>query len=269
MEVNGKHYLLVAVDQTQFASYQRFAMPIDIVVDGKTHVVFNDADPEHFVIPLPSAPTLVQFDPNEWVLRSSVTEVAYAPGPPTIVETDPAPGEAAAYSDAITNITITFHTDVNVAPNDISLVGSDTGSWPLTLADGSGGSMNPVTLNLPFPLLPDAYTLVVTSGIKALGSGLPLDGEMADPNDPDSLPSGDGVAGGHAVIAFTVVSRLIPGDFDGDTDRDVYDVDEFVVCMTGPQTAPIIPQCAPGDFDLDHNVDLADFRIFQAMLSSP
>ena len=269
VEVNGKHYLLVAVDQTQLASYQRFEMPIDIVVDEETYVVFNDADPEHFVIPVPSAPTSVQFDPDEWILRYSVTEMAYNPGPPAIVETDPAPGEAVAYSDATTSITITFHTNVNVAADDISLVGADTGSWPVTLAGGAGGDINPVVVNLPFPLLPDSYTLTVASGIEASNSGLPLDGELADPNDPGSLPSGDGVAGGDAVIGFTVTSSLTPGDFDGDTDRDVYDVDEFTACMTGPEAASIRPECAPGDFDLDYNVDLADFRVFQAMLSSP
>ncbi len=287
VEVNGKHYLLVAVDQTQLASYQRFAMPIDIVVDGDRYVVFNDADPEHFVISLPSAPTSVQFDPDEWILRDGVTQTAYDPGPPAIVETDPAPGEAVAYTDATTRITITFHTNVNVAPDDISLatepraqatgpapkdislVGVVTGSWALTLAGAAGGGMNPVTVNLPFPLLPDAYTLTVTSGIEASNSGLPLDGEMADPSDPGSLPSGDGVAGGDAVIAFSVTSSFIPGDFDGDTDRDVYDVDEFIACMIGPEAASITPECAPGDLDLDNNVDLADFRVFQAMLSSP
>lgn len=59
VQVSGNHYLLLYIIQTQPTTYPQFTMPIDIVVDGTTYVVFNDADAEHFVIPIPSAPTTV------------------------------------------------------------------------------------------------------------------------------------------------------------------------------------------------------------------
>ena len=37
-----------------------------------------------------------------------------------------------------------------------------------------------------------------------------LDGEIADPRDPGSLPSGDGEPGGTATIKFTVRADPIP-----------------------------------------------------------
>ncbi|UCC30163.1 MAG: right-handed parallel beta-helix repeat-containing protein [Phycisphaerales bacterium] len=206
VEVEGQDYLLVHIDQVQDVSYQRFTMPIDIVVDGTTHVVFNDEDMEHFVIPVSVNPTSVQFDPDEWVLWSDRISTSYVPGPPTIVTTLPAPGELLAFEDAVDTVAVTFHTNVDVQQSHFSLVGASTGprSFTVALTDG----VNPVTLNLSMPLPTDTYTLVVTDGVTGTASDLALDGEVVDPVDPASLPSGDGVAGGNAVIEFTVQSSV-------------------------------------------------------------
>ena len=47
---------------------------------------------------------------------------------------------------------------------------------------------------------PDDYTLTVHDGIVDVSAGLSLDGELADPADPEALPSGDGLPGGDAVV---------------------------------------------------------------------
>lgn len=206
VEINGQDYLLVYIDQVQSASYQRFTMPIDVVVDGTAYVVFNDNDPEHFVVPVSAAPTTVALDPDAWILWGSVTETTHVPGPPTIVETSPAPGEAVAIEDAVNTVTVTFHTNVDVQQSHFSLVGARTGSKSFTIA--STGGVNPVTLNLFSPLAIDTYTLTVTDGVTGSATGLALDGEVGNPVDLASLPSGDGVAGGDAVIEFAVLGPV-------------------------------------------------------------
>ncbi|OGL42099.1 MAG: hypothetical protein A2161_19615, partial [Candidatus Schekmanbacteria bacterium RBG_13_48_7] len=119
--VSGKNYLLISVDQTQPATYQRFTMPIDIVADGETHVIFNDADPEYFVIPVPATPSSVSFDPDIWILWGTRTGRTYVPGPPTIVDTNPSPGSILTSSPSLTNVTVTFHTDVDIDLSDFSI----------------------------------------------------------------------------------------------------------------------------------------------------
>ncbi len=65
-----------------------------------------------------------------------------------------------------------------------------------------------MTLSLGSSLVPDSYTLTVSDGVRASATGLALDGEVDDPHDPESLPSGDGVAGGDAVIRFTIFAPI-------------------------------------------------------------
>ncbi|MHC4611118.1 MAG: M1 family metallopeptidase, partial [Planctomycetota bacterium] len=185
VQVNGQNYLLLSVDQTQSASYQRFTMPIDVVVNGTTYVVFNDADPEHFVIPLPTAPFVVELDPDEWILWSSRTNTGYVPGPPTIVETGPAPGQVVTPTDTVT---VTFHANVNTTGADYTLVGVNTGAHAVTFVYDSGNTTATLTAAAPLPT--DEYTLTVSDAVTAVDSGQNLDGEIADPSDPASLPSG-------------------------------------------------------------------------------
>jgi hypothetical protein len=259
--VDGRYYLLVYVNQTQVGSVQRFAMPIDIVADGATHVVFNDADPQHFVIPVPSDPGVVEFDPDAWILRSTLSSTAYIPGPPVLVATSPGPGETVPFLDAVDTVVVTLQTNVDLAPYDLSVVGAETGPWPFTLALSS--DVNPVTLQFDTPLWPDTYTLTVTGGLTGHGTGLALDGETDDPMDPASLPTGDGVAGGDAVVQFTVTAGFRLGDFDDDEDVDENDAITFESCFTGPDGGPVGETCLPGDFDVDGDVDCADWEQFR------
>jgi hypothetical protein len=266
-QVNGQDYLLLYIDQTQSAAYQRFTMPIDIVVNGVTNVVFNDADPEHFVIPTGSTPTIVQFDPDAWVLWSSASGTGYVPGPPTIVETVPAPGAVVDHADLTDTVTVYFHTPVDAASTDFTLVGDSAGSVSFTA--GPLSNANPVVLTLDAPLLPDTYTLSVSDAVVGTGTGIALDGEVADPEDPESLPSGDGLNGGGALIRFSVVSFEGLGDFDDDGDVDSDDADTFIACFTGEEGGPVDPGCEPGDFDLDGDIDCDDWAQLKLAWTGP
>ncbi|MCP4591403.1 MAG: hypothetical protein GY842_11710, partial [bacterium] len=210
--VNGQDYLLLYIDQYQSASYQRFTMPIDIVVDGTTYVVFNDNDPEHFVIPLPAPAGSVQLDPDEWILTSSRSTTSYVAGPPTVVETAPAPGATHELADAVDEVAIIFHTDVNTVSGNYTLVGDSGGSQTVAFAYDSGTSTT--TLTASGTLAPDTYTLTVDDALTAADSGNLLDGDVIDALALDSLPSGDGVEGGDAVIKFTIICAF--GDADCD-----------------------------------------------------
>ncbi len=262
--VNGRNYLLLFIDQTQSASYQRFTMPIDIIVNGTTYVVFNDHDPEHFVVPLPAPATSVQFDPDEWVLRTGATPVTYSPGPPKIVETSPAPGAVREQAAGTTAVTVAFHTNVNSLAAHYTLVGDTTGTQTVTFAYNSG--TNTTTLTASGPFLPDTYTLTVSDALTAVNSGQRLDGEIADPFDPASLPSGDGVALGNAVTKFTIVCAF--GDADCDGDVDLRDFAAFQTCFTGANGVSAAG-CEMMRFDADRDVDLADLAAFESRLVGP
>jgi hypothetical protein len=200
--VNGRRYLLVSVDQTQQAMYPRFAMPIDIVADGTTHVIFNDTDTEQFVIPVEAAPTTVTFDPDAWILWGTRTSGAYVPGPPKIVETSPAPGSYVQAVDGVSTVSIYFQAPASLNATDATLVGDVHGNRAFTLT--SGTNANPVVLNLAGPLPRDFYTLTVSDAVVSSLNSIALDGEMVDSDDAASLPSGDGSPGGAAVIRFGV-----------------------------------------------------------------
>ena len=265
VQVNGQDYLLVHIDQTQSAAYQRFSMPIDIVADGTTYVVFNNADPEHFVIPVPSAPAWVEFDPDAWALWSTRGSTSYVPGPPKIVETQPALGEVIIAGPSVQPVTVTFHTDVNTDIGDYSLVGAATGAQSFAFGYNSG--TNTTTLIIPSPLPVDDFTLTVADTTTAADSGDFLDGEIADLLSPTSLPSGEGVEGGSAVISFAVICG--PGDANCNGHVDLGDYAAFQTCFTGPDAGPPPIGCAMMRLDPDTDVDLADYDLFADLLDGP
>ncbi len=209
----GVDYLLMMIAQTQGgACPEVFIMPVDVVATvnrtDETLTVWNDARTEWFVVPVGGPVTGLQFDPNQWILRSSAGDVGYRPGPPKIVTTNPAPGARVDSDTAVDTVTITFHTEVDLDAADLSLVGANTGPQAFTIA--ATGTVNPVVLELDAPLEVDTYTLTVTDGVTAVDSGMALDGEVASPIDPGSLPSGDGESGGMAVVKFIVVASPVP-----------------------------------------------------------
>ena len=54
------------------------------------------------------------------------------------------------------------------------------------------------------------------------------------------------------------------GDFDHDEDVDLFDLEAYYGCVTGPGGGPLDEGCAIFDFDYDEDVDFADFGGYQA-----
>jgi hypothetical protein len=254
VEVNGRHYLLEDIDQVQDTDYQRFTMPLDVVADGRTYVVFNDHDPEHFVIPVPGPVDSVGLDPDNWVMWRDRDLHSYVPGPPTIVETSPAPGAAIGPAAGVHAVSITFHTPVNASASDFALAGATIGA--LSASFSITADANTVTLSTD-PLPPDTYTVTVSDTLTAVESGRALDGEIGE---PAVLPSGDGVPGGDAVFTFTITAP-VAGDLNGDGDVDIDDYTMLADCVTGP-SGGLLAGCGFADLDGDADVDLADLETF-------
>lgn len=261
LTVNGSKYLALYIDQTQSSSYQRFSMPIDVVVNGTTYTVFNSHDPENFVIPIPATATTVTLDPDDWILNSGKTSTTYVAGPPRIVQTSPLPGAALPCGTQLSAVTVTFHTNVTTSAGQYSLVGGTTGTRPVTFAYSS--ATNTATLTSATPLPPDAYTVTVSDAVTAVNSGKTLDGEIADPANPASLPSGNGVAGGSALFRFTIAPRPL-ADINGDCAQNATDVTLFVNVLLGIQTGQ--PYVANSDLDGNTLVDGRDIQPFVAAL---
>lgn len=255
VNVVGQNYLLLRINQTQTATagsppqvQSIYEMPVDLNVtiggSPQTLVVQNDARTEWFVVPVSGPVTALNFDsnnldatsPRAYILRGNATNQAYVAGPPKIVATTPALGAVIPAISSPSQLTVTFHTPVNCAGANFSLVGANTGAHPLTLV--SGANVNPAVLNHAGPLPSDTYTLTVTTGVTAVNSGNTLDGEITNPLSPLSLPSGDGLAGGNAVMQFTVQPCAVAADIDLNCTKNDLDVDLFVQVLLGLDSDP-------------------------------
>jgi hypothetical protein len=268
--VGGHDYLLLYIDQTQSTSYQRFKMPLDVVVNGAVYRVMNDADPEWYVVPLPAAATTVQLDPDAWVLAGTKTTTSYVAGPPKIVATTPAPGQLYTNGASTSSVAVTFHTNVNTAAGHYTLVGATHGAIPVTFTYNSGTFVATLTAAANLPA--DVYTVTVADTLTAVNSGKRLDGEIADPRDPDALPSGDGQEGGSATFVFEVQSTNRPGDLNCDGNVDFGDINPFVLALTNPAAyVAAFPNCdiMNGDVNGDSHVDFGDINPFVRLLTGP
>ncbi len=201
---NGKNYLLMHVRQTQSSSYPIYRMPIEVrpTISGQKQLksIWNDKKTQYYVIPISGNATSCTFDENKWILDISTSQVSYLNGPPAIVEVFPAMGSSG--NTTMRNIRITFHTNVNVTANDFSIVGALTG--PKTFHFQYDSATNTAILRPTQLMFPDVYTVTVKDNITAANSGLKLDGEISDPKDSSSLPSGDGAPGGNGQFQFRV-----------------------------------------------------------------
>lgn len=214
--VNGKTYLLMSIRQTQQSSYGIYTMPIGVrvTVSGQTRNLrlWNSAQTQYYVIPVSGAVSSLSFDPDEWILKGSSTQESYRPGPPVIVEMNPAPGIA---QNPVSQIDIYFQTPVQINTSQVQLVGASRGAVNVGFAYDS--SAQRVRLTLTQPLKPDAYTVRIASSVTATNSGLSLDGEYLD-----QLPTGDGVPGGEARLPLRVLAAN--GDVNGDGCTDDSDL---------------------------------------------
>ncbi|GJM23710.1 MAG: hypothetical protein DHS20C16_01250 [Phycisphaerae bacterium] len=82
--IGNQHRLLLHVEQYQTA-YPSFTMPIDVVVEyadasSETFVISNDREFQWFIVDTPKVVVDVQLDPDTWILRGAMDEVAYVSG---------------------------------------------------------------------------------------------------------------------------------------------------------------------------------------------
>lgn len=251
-QINGQHYLRLHIKQVQNPAWPTFVMPLDVCVDcddqSETYVVLNDADSEHFVIPIPAAATGVVLDKSTWVLHTSNVEEEYVAGPPVVVQAIPLPGEMILPQAAPTQVTITLSEDVTCAAADFVVAEETAG--PATFTFSYSPDNYTATLDFGQPLATGSYTLTVADAIQS-ANAIVLDGEIADPLSPPSLPSGEGLPGGEAVFTFLV---RCPGDLDGDLDADMDDLRALLqhYNITGGVSYE------DGDLDHDDDVDLDD-----------
>lgn len=206
-EIQGQRYLELSIEQAQ--SESPFAMPLQLAfrVPGgsSTTTVWNDARVQHYLMPVTGAVDAVELDPETWILTRFVSEAAFVDGPPKIVAVEPAPGAALRAGERL-DLRLTFHEEVAIEPSDIVLRRRGGGEVLFELAYDRQSLTATVSSRLP--LAGGSYEVVVADSIVGAGSGLALDGEI---DGPVSLPSGDGVAGGPAVIEFTALGTRQAG----------------------------------------------------------
>lgn len=207
LDDDGQYYLLGYIQQTQSSAYPDvFTMPVDLNVDtasgSQVVTVFNDARQQWFAVPIDDQPTTVAFDPDQWILWSQRSAVAYVPGPPKIIRTVPPAGATAPTGEPVTELKIVCSAPIDAAASDFHLTGATNGDIAFTLVPGPAD--HEVRLVFDQALLPDTYTLTVSDTLVGSESGLVLDGEIEAGNESLTTPSGDGVPGGTAVLAFGV-----------------------------------------------------------------
>ncbi|MFT3686600.1 MAG: M1 family aminopeptidase [Phycisphaerales bacterium] len=215
--VNGRSFLEVFLQQVQSDAWPTFTMPLDVratIAGTPTNfVVRNDARREHLLVPAPAgALSQIDLDPDLWVLTvasststsvdGSKTQVTFPAGPPKITETTPAP-LSHSHAGSVSTVRAWFHKPMNsaalIAAGGATLVGQRQGAIMRSIVLTSGNQQLVIT-PVAGPLLPDDYTLTITGAATDTAAGLQLDGEVVN----GVLPSGDGLAGGSAVIRFTV-----------------------------------------------------------------
>ncbi len=259
--VNGKAYSRVHIRQTQPATYGvngLFHLPINLRVDSAqgsvTRTVFVDAATDFFVVPAIGSATVTGVALDEFDLMLSTDKVpeTYTPGPPVVVETSPIPGEEFPTETPPLNVSIYFSEPVNINTTHVTLTGP-LGAVARTFAYDAG--LRRVRLTPTAPLTPGEYTVTVSAAVVSTAGARGLDGDVVG----NVLPSGDGAAGGAAVITFTVAQPVLPpclADFDGSGTVDPDDLSDYIACYFQ------VPPCAGADVSGDGNVDpddLADF----------
>ncbi|NUQ67569.1 MAG: hypothetical protein HUU18_04730 [Phycisphaerales bacterium] len=236
--IGGAPYLRLRIRQTQDATWgvdSRFDMPVDIRVNtGATHTtrtVRNDRRDQYFLLPLTAPATDIVLDEFNWILNTAKTSEAYVPGPPKIAAASIAPGDEIRADLFAGEVWLQFSDAVSITPAHVTLTGPG-GSIPVTLAYNAASWRATITTGL---LAPGAYTLGVGAGVTAQVGGSALDGEIAG-----SLPSGNGIAGGNAALAFVITPACL-ADFNasGGTPDDADVADFFAAWSAGEEAADI------------------------------
>ncbi|MBI1191253.1 MAG: hypothetical protein GC200_11305 [Tepidisphaera sp.] len=253
--IGGQPYLKAYIEQTQDATWPGagapagyFRFPIDVVVtegsSSQTISVQNNARSQYFLMPLAASASTASLDPNNWILATGKTAVAYPAGPAKVALASPAPG--AALTAAPASLSLVFSENVN-APGSAFTLSGPGGSVPFTLAYNAGSQSATLTPTAPLPA--GSYTLAWTgSQITSVTGGAALDGETTG-----ALPSGDGQAGGNGSISFTIAPACEP-DVNQDGVADQGDVDYLVNAIAGGGN----PTGIDPDFNHDGVADQGD-----------
>jgi aminopeptidase N len=244
--VNGRRYARFHIRQTQSTAYGsggKFVMPLDVdltTASGASRVrVNNSATTQWYVRPVSAAVTGVTVDPDQWVLVGAHTSETLLAGPPVVVQTVPAPGEALASSPAA--VEVYFSANVSTNAGQYVLTGPG-GAVPATWTYDSVAQR--ARLVPAQPLGPGLYTLTVADTVAAATGGQRLDGEVANPNSAAALPSGDGLPLGAATVGFSILPAACPSDYNGDGSNNLDDLSDFI---TDYYTVPAIPGGAQAD----------------------
>lgn len=269
VKANGQWFLELTIEQLQSNDYPAFKMPIDIVatIDGvkQTYIAWNAVrEKQYYLFPTPNSATIVAFDPNEWILRSS-TKGSYVSGPPRLISASPTLGSANS-RDNLKTISVGFHRDVVTTAADYTVTDATGAFIPFTFGYDVTKFVSTLTLTATPAFGP--LTVTVADTIKDKSRKIPLDGEIADPEKPGSLPSGDGFTGGSATLRYRVIP--VPGDLDCDGDVNFNDIDPFVIALIdNGDYERDYPNCWRAAADLDGNgaVNFNDIDPFVELLS--
>jgi hypothetical protein len=233
-----------------------FEMPVQVTLTtasgSSTVTVKNTARTQHYLLPTSAAVTGVAIDNGNWILNDGKTAETYVNGPAKVVRVVPAAGSSLQQSASATAVAITFSENVNAGAGAFTLVGPNG-----VVGTTVGVSSSVATVTSVSALAPGAYTLTVTdSGVTTQAAGIALDGEANA-----TLPSGDGIAGGNAVFAFTVVGTPCTDiDFNN---NGVFPEDQDVVDFFSVLAGSDCPTCDTIDFNgngvFPEDQDVIDF----------
>ncbi len=263
--VGTQQFVEVYVNQVQSASYPAFPMPIDVVltIGGSpvTRTIFNGDKTGWYLVPVSGAATAASLDPNNWILATSKATTTWVNSPPKVIAVTPAVGSSFT-SGTATPFTVQFHQNVTIPNGAITLVGATSGPRAVTV------SYNPTTFTATItpsaPLPADTYTLTA-AGTIVNASNIRLDGEITNPLSAASLPSGNGVADGAAIVRFTATAAVgtacNPADLTGpggtytagtvdvaaDGQLSVEDFSVFLSAFTDGTGCPGTGPCNPAD----------------------
>ena len=207
-DIAGQRYLEVFVEQRE---PEVFVAPLEIEWSARGERqsvrVWNRSRRQHVLLPVDAPVDEVVLDPHGRVLSRSIEAIAFEAGPPHIIAVDPMPGTAVAANQRLA-VAVTFHEDVTVDVSRFELRSDDGDAVPITVAYDHDSHV--ATVKTVDALSVGRYELLVGDGVVDGATGLPLDGELPGVSGLGTLPSGDGVPGGVAVIGIRAVAAGRP-----------------------------------------------------------
>ena len=277
VQIGSQNWVRAYIQQYQVI-YGVFKMPLDVTIataaGSTTTPAWNEHAAQWYLLPAGGTVTSVQFDPDNWILKDADQSVAYVNGPPKLVSAVPAPGTSVAQGQSVSAIELQFSEPITWSTSDFLVTGSTAGPQGFTTTYDAGNYKMTLSFAQPLPG-GQTWTVSIADSLRSSAAAAALDGEVADPNDAGSLPSGDGAPGGAALFSFGTPVDL-PAchnprvDVDGDADVDMSDFGVFQACLTGgddPEGTFDLYRCHCMDLDADADVDEVDWGVFQACLS--